>query len=86
MAPSPQTAVLLLLIVTAAVAANPAGGDAQSSGKWIVEGKTVELRHARAFREPDPFGKGTNPVRRVVERARCLAGALRSPGLPSVRG
>jgi hypothetical protein len=61
MAPSPKAAVLLFLIVNAAVAAQAAGGDAQSSGKWIVDGKTVELRHARVFREPDPFGKGTNP-------------------------
>jgi hypothetical protein len=50
----------LFLSATSAAAA-PAGGDAQSSGKWVVDGKTVELRHARAFREPDPFGKGTNP-------------------------
>jgi hypothetical protein len=51
---------LLFLTATGAAAA-PAGGDAQSSGKWVVDGSTVELRHARAFREPDPFGKGTNP-------------------------
>jgi hypothetical protein len=44
-----------------AAAATAAGDEASASGKWIVEGQTVELRFARAFREPDPFGKGTNP-------------------------
>jgi hypothetical protein len=50
-----------LLLTATAAAAVPAGSDAQSSGKWVVGGDAVELDHARAFREPDPFGKGTNP-------------------------
>ena len=71
MGPTPPTAVpifpglfsatLLCALLLLPAAAAPAGADAQASGKWIVEGKTVELRHARAYREPDPFGKGTNP-------------------------
>ena len=35
--------------------------EGQATGRWIVDGSTIELRHARAFREPDPFGNGTNP-------------------------
>jgi hypothetical protein len=33
----------------------------RASGRWTVDGGAVELRHAVAFREVDPFGKGTNP-------------------------
>jgi hypothetical protein len=45
-------ALLSLLFLTAtAAAAGPAGSDAQSSGKWVVDGNTVELGHARVFRE-----------------------------------
>ena len=34
---------------------------ARASGVWIVAGEKIELAHARAFREADPFGRGTNP-------------------------
>jgi hypothetical protein len=71
MKPTPSTAVpfsgplfsalLAALLLPCAAAAAPAGGEAQASGRWTVGGDTVELRHARAFREPDPFGNGTNP-------------------------
>ncbi len=46
-----------LLLPTAAVAAE----EATATGKWIVDGKTYELGHARVFRDADPFGRGTNP-------------------------
>lgn len=48
--------VLLLSAAAAAVAE-----EATASGRWIVDGKTSELGHARVFREADPFGRGTNP-------------------------
>ena len=47
----------VLLLPAAAAAAE----EATASGKWIVDGKTYELGHARVFREADPFGRGTNP-------------------------
>jgi hypothetical protein len=46
-----------------------AAGDATATGKWIVDGQTIELRFARSFREPDPFGKGTNPCVLVSNEA-----------------
>lgn len=46
-----------LLLPVAAAAAE----EATASGRWIVDGKTYELGHARVFREADPFGRGTNP-------------------------
>ena len=53
--------VAVVLLSAFAGAAAAAGGDAQATGKWTVESQTLELHHARAFRETDPFGKGTNP-------------------------
>ena len=53
------------LAATAAVAAE----DAKASGKWTVGGQAVELKFARSFREPDPFGKGTNPCVLVSNEA-----------------
>jgi len=64
MRPSAPTAVALLcaaLALPALGAAAAPAEEAQATGRWIVDGQTVELRHARAFREPDPFGNGTNP-------------------------
>ena len=54
-----------VLTATAAVAAD----DAKASGKWTVDGQAVELKFARSFREPDPFGKGTNPCVLVSNEA-----------------
>jgi hypothetical protein len=38
-----------------------AADEATASGKWVIDGKTVVLGHARAFREAAPFGRGTSP-------------------------
>jgi hypothetical protein len=62
------TAALLTSAIAAAVPV-AAAGDATATGKWIVDGQTIELRFARAFREPDPFGKGTNPCVLVSNEA-----------------
>ena len=63
------TALLLSSSILVATSAGAAGADATASGKWTVEGQTVELRFARAFREADPFGKGTNPCVLVSNEA-----------------
>jgi hypothetical protein len=34
---------------------------ASATGSWTVAGERTVLAHARAFREPEPFGKGTSP-------------------------
>jgi hypothetical protein len=34
---------------------------ATAKGTWSVDGREVDLKHVRAFREPEPFGKGTSP-------------------------
>ena len=39
------------------------------SGKWTVDGQTIELKFARSFREADPFGKGTNPCLLISNEA-----------------
>jgi hypothetical protein len=62
------TAALLTSAIAAAIPVAAAGG-ATATGKWIVDGQTIELRFARAFREPDPFGKGTNPCVLVSNEA-----------------
>jgi hypothetical protein len=43
--------------------------DSEVSGKWIVDGQTVELKFGRSFREADPFGKGTNPCLLISNEA-----------------
>jgi len=52
-----STGLLLAALALPAAAAD----EAKVSGHWIVDGQRLELRHARVFREPDPFGNGTNP-------------------------
>jgi hypothetical protein len=64
-----MVAAALMTSALAAAGVAKAGDEATASGKWVVEGKTVELRFARAFREPDPFGKGTNPCVLVSNEA-----------------
>lgn len=58
---SPPAAACLLCAALALPAAASAATETRAAGKWIVDGKVVELTHVRAFREPDPFGRGTNP-------------------------
>ena len=57
----PRIAALLLCATLAAPAVIQADDAATAKGKWTVAGKLVELRHARGFREPEPFGSGTSP-------------------------
>jgi hypothetical protein len=52
---------LLLLAALALPQAALAAGETRATGKWTVAGKSVELAHARVYREADPFGRGTNP-------------------------
>lgn len=61
MRPLQRTAARLLCATLLLPAGLAAADEATATGKWVVDGKTTELRHVRAFREPDPFGKGTNP-------------------------
>ena len=61
MRPLLRSAVRLLSATIFLPAMLAAADEATATGAWVVDGKTTELRHARAFREPDPFGKGTNP-------------------------
>jgi hypothetical protein len=48
----------LVLLLPAIASADDA---ATAAGKWVVDGKSVEIRYAVAFREPEPFGRGTSP-------------------------
>lgn len=57
----PPAAVSLLCGLLALPTAVLGADEPRARGKWIVDGKAVELTHVRAFREPDPFGRGTNP-------------------------
>jgi hypothetical protein len=66
---APTTLLATIAFLALAAVAAAAGDEASASGKWIVDGQTVELRFARAFREPDPFGKGTNPCVLVSNEA-----------------
>jgi hypothetical protein len=52
---------LALLLGLTAVPPAVASDEASVTGSWTVDGQRLELRHARVFREADPFGKGTNP-------------------------
>jgi hypothetical protein len=61
MTASKQSALVWLFVALTLPAVATAADEASAHGKWTVAGKTVELVHVRAFREPDPFGRGTIP-------------------------